>query len=135
MSHMAAPRPSRHRSQGCLMSLSARLLRLPSLKAKTSVPPLLNHSSYTALTRCGLVEASHSGSRERGGGLRQTVERQEPLWERPMVARSDTTGTVWATPLEHTLTARARNPAALSAIKGARQADVAWTQATCCRGA
>src|SRR5258708_19099846 len=110
------------------MSLSALFLRLPSLKAKTSVPPLLNHSSYTALTRCGLVEASHTGSRERGGGLRQTVERQEPLPERPIVARSDTTGTVLATPLEDTLTALARNPAALIALKMARQAEVGWAQ-------
>jgi len=29
MSHLAAPRPRRHRFQGCLMSLSARFLRLP----------------------------------------------------------------------------------------------------------
>jgi len=28
MSHMVAPRPSRHRSQGCLMSLSALFIRL-----------------------------------------------------------------------------------------------------------
>src|SRR5258708_23629032 len=107
------------------MSLSALFLRLPSLKAKTSVPPLLNHSSYTALTRCGLVEASHTGSRERGGGLRQTVERQEPLRERPIGARSNTTGNVWATPLEHTLTAPARDPAALKPIRAAAPPDVA----------
>src|SRR5258707_8631351 len=103
------------------MSLSALLLRLPSLKAKTSVPPLLNHSSYTALTRCGLVEASHTGRRERGGGLQQTVERQEPLPDKSTVARADTTGTVWATPFWHTLTALARNPATLKSIKGGRQ--------------
>src|SRR5260370_33271754 len=75
------------------MSLSALLLRLPSLKAKTSVPPLLNHSSYTALTRCGLVEASHAGSRERGGGLRQTVEGQGALPESALVSDGGQNGT------------------------------------------
>jgi len=136
MSHMAAPRPSRHRSQGCLMSLSARLLRLPSLKAKTSVPPLLNHSSYTALTRCGLVEASHTGSRERGGGLRQTLERQGPQREQLTVDRADAPGPAWATPLAHRLPALARARAALRGAPGARRSGVGGsTQAACGRGA
>ena len=36
----------------------------------------------TALTRCGLVQATHTGSRERGGGLRQTLDRQAHHRER-----------------------------------------------------
>jgi hypothetical protein len=88
-----------------------------------------------ALTRRGLEPATHTGSRERGGGLRQTLERQERQRERLTVERWDTTGTVWATPLEHRLPALSKAFAALQAPRGARWVSVAPTQATCCRGA
>ncbi len=69
------------------------------VKAKTSVPPPLNRSSCTALTRRGLRQATRTGSRERGGGLRQTLDRQVQQRQRLTVGRADETGTVWATPL------------------------------------
>lgn len=43
--------------------------------APTSVPPLTAHSSCTALTRRGLGKPTRTGSRGRGRGLRQTLER------------------------------------------------------------
>jgi hypothetical protein len=105
------------------------------VKAKTSAPAPDLATSCAALTRRGLEPATHTGSRERGGGLRQTLERQEPPRERLMVGRWDTTGTAWATPLEHTPAALARELAALKVTKGARPGGVASTQAACCRGA
>src|SRR5713101_4901543 len=117
------------------MSLSALLLRLPSLKAKTSAPAPDLPTSCAALTRCGLWPATHTGSRERGGGLRQTLERQMPAREGFMVGRRETTGTAWATPLEYTLPALARDLAALRTPREARPAGVPSTQAACGRGA
>jgi hypothetical protein len=110
------------------------------VKAKTSVPrpAAAAHTPPglgTALTRCGLWPATHTGSRERGGGLRQTLERQELQRDRLTVGRKDATGTAWATPLAHRLPALARELAALRAPRGARPGDVVWTQATCCWGA
>ncbi len=82
-----------------------------------------------------VVPATHTGSRERGGGRRQTLDRQMPQRERLMVGRKDATGTDWATPLEHTPPALARDLAVLRAAKETRRAGMAWTQATCCPGA
>ena len=89
------------------------------VKAKTSAPAPNLPTSCAALTRCGLVEATHTGSRERGGGLRQTLERQELQRERLMVGTRDATGTAWATPLAHRLPALATDFAALSVPNGA----------------
>ena len=72
------------------------------VKAKTSAPAPAPPSADAALTRCGLLSSTHTGSRERGGGLRQTLKRQADLRERFLVGRWDASGTVWATPLEHT---------------------------------
>ncbi len=88
------------------------------VKAKTSVQrpsPFAATTAClcTALTRRGLLPSTHTGSRERGGGLRQTLDRQVPQRRRFTVGREDATGTVWATPLEHTLSALARDLAAL----------------------
>ena len=71
------------------------------------------------MPRRGLVEASYTGSRERGGGLRQTLERQELQRDRLAVGRADATGTAWATPVEHRLPALAKDFAALSMPNGA----------------
>jgi hypothetical protein len=65
------------------------------------------------------VSATHTGSRERGGGLRQTLERQDLQRERLTAGRKDATGTDWATPLEHRFPALAKDFAALSVPKGA----------------
>ena len=105
------------------------------VKAKTSAPAPDLSTSCAALTRRGLVPATHTGSRERGGGLRQTLERQELQWERLTVGRKDVAGTVWATPLEYKLPALAKDFAALRTPSGARRVSGAPTQATCCRGA
>ena len=74
----------------------------------------------------------HTGSRERGGGLRQTLEQARA---RCHVQQRGDAGTAWATPLGQPLPTLARDLAALRAPRGARQEGVAWTQATCCRGA
>jgi hypothetical protein len=94
------------------------------VKAKTSVlrPATLVPAPAglsTALTRRGLEPVTHTGSRERGVGLRQTLDWQELQRERLTVGRSDATGTAWATPLEHRLPALARDLAALSVPTGA----------------
>ncbi len=89
------------------------------VKAKTSAPAPDLPTSCAALTRRGLLEATHTGSRERGGGLRQTLERQDLQRDRLAVGRKDATGTVWATPLEHRLPALAKDFAALSVPNGA----------------
>ena len=62
------------------------------VKAKTSGPrpatPVHTPAGLgPALTRRGLVPATHTGSRERGGGLRQTLERQQLQWARLTVGR------------------------------------------------
>src|SRR5260221_13774650 len=44
------------------------------VKAKTSAPAPDLPTSCAALTRRGLWPATHTGGRERGGGLRQTLE-------------------------------------------------------------
>ena len=55
-----------------------RLLQCATpVKAKTSAPPLRNASACAALTWCGLVFSTRTGSRERGRGLRQTLDRQQ----------------------------------------------------------
>jgi hypothetical protein len=94
------------------------------VKAKTSGPrpatPVHTPPGLSpALTRRGLVPATHTGSRERGGGLRQTLERQDLQRDRLTVGRKDATGTVGATPLEHRLPALAKDFAALRAPRGA----------------
>ena len=88
------------------------------VKAKTSAPTAASPTSCAALTRRGHLQATHTGSRERGGGLRQTLERQEPQRGQLTVDRRDATGTAWATPLEHRLPALAKNFAALSIPEG-----------------
>jgi hypothetical protein len=94
------------------------------VKAKTSGlrPAALIHTPpglSPALTRRGLVLVTHTGSRERGGGLRQTLERQELQRDRLTVDEQSVTGTGWATPLEHRLSALAMTFAALSVPNGA----------------
>jgi hypothetical protein len=89
-----------------------------TLKAKTSAPVPVLPTSCAALTRRGLWQATHSGSRERGGGLRQTLDRQAGTQERLTVGRKDAPGTVWANPLEHTPPALAKDFAALSMLNG-----------------
>jgi hypothetical protein len=84
------------------------------VKAKTSAPAPDHPISSAALTRCGLKQATHTGSRERGGGLRQTLEREAGARERLTVGRRDVAGTVWATPLEHTISALTKGFAVLS---------------------
>ena len=102
-----------------------------AVKAKTSAPAPDLSSSCAALTRRGLVAATHTGSRERGGGLRQTLERKDLRQERLMVDRSDATGTAWATPLEHRLAALARDVAALKMPNKLSPKGAASTQAAC----
>src|SRR6266566_6743854 len=89
------------------------------VKAKTSAPAPDLPTSCAALTRRGLRAATHTGSRERGVGLRQTLERQGPQQERLTVGRADASGTAWATPLAHTPPALARDLAVLSVPTGA----------------
>ena len=89
------------------------------VKAKTSAPAPDLPTSCAALTRRGLLEATHTGSRERGGGLRQTLDRQAGTRDRLTVGRKDAPGTVWATPLAHTSPALAKDFAALSVPTGA----------------
>ncbi len=61
-----------------------------------------------------VVQVYHTGSRERGGGLRQTLDRQAGARNQLTVTRSDAPGTVWATPLEHRPPALAKDFAVLS---------------------
>ncbi len=102
------------------------------VKAKTSAPPPERPTSCAALTQRGLEEATHTGSRERGVGPRQTLERP---WERLTVGRGDTAGTGWATPLEQRRPALARDLAALHMLNGAGWSRAVWTQAAGWRGA
>ena len=59
------------------------------VKAKTSAPAAASPTSCAALTRRGLMLATHTGSRERGGGLRQTLERRHQQQRRLTVGRKD----------------------------------------------
>ena len=96
-----------------------RLLKCATpVKAKASAPAPDLPASGAALTWRGLARATRTGSRERGGGLRQTLERQELQRDRLTVGRKDAPGTVWATPLGHRLPALARGFAALSVPTG-----------------
>jgi hypothetical protein len=66
-----------------------RLLKCATpVKAKTSAPAPSFPASCAALTWRGLGKATRTGSRKRGGGLRQTLDRQqdrgEPLHRRGM---------------------------------------------------
>ncbi|GHO72654.1 hypothetical protein KSD_04250 [Ktedonobacter sp. SOSP1-85] len=77
--------------------------------------PTSDHlTSCAALTWCGLQRATHTGSRERGGGLRQTLERRAGAQDRLTVCNRNTAGTAWATPLEHTTSALTKDFAVLS---------------------
>ena len=77
-----------------------RLLKCATpVKAKTSAPPPLPGTTCAALTWRGLVEVTRTGSRGRGRGLRQTLDRQACQRERFTVDRRSDSGTVWATPL------------------------------------
>jgi hypothetical protein len=91
-----------------------------------SAPTPERPTSCAALTRRGLEEATHTGSRERGGGPRQTLERH---WERLTVGRGDTAGTVWATPLEQRHPRLPRDLAALDMLNRAGWSRAVWTQA------
>ncbi len=86
------------------------------VKAKTSAPTSDRFPSCAALTRRGLEEVTHTGSRERGVGPRQTLERHG---ERRTIGRGDVSGTAWATPLEQGRPALARDLAALNTPNGA----------------
>jgi hypothetical protein len=75
------------------------------VKAKTSMqrPTPLAPSTpcrCMALTRRGHGEATRTGSRGRGGGLRQTLDRPVSRSSPLTVSRRDEAGTAWATPLE-----------------------------------
>ncbi|HEX6552144.1 MAG TPA: hypothetical protein VF026_05225 [Ktedonobacteraceae bacterium] len=105
------------------------------VKAKTSAPTPDRHTSCAALTRRGLVEATPTGSRERGGGRRQTLERQARQEDQLTVGTKDATGTAWATPLGRTPPTLASSLAALRTSQWAHPAGVSSTQAACCRGA
>src|SRR5438876_198923 len=98
----------------------------PPVKAETSAPTPDLPTSCAALTRRGLLSSSHTGSRERGGGLRQTLECQELQRVRLTAGRTDATGTAWAAPLEHRSAVLARDLAALRAPRGAQPAGVTW---------
>jgi hypothetical protein len=86
------------------------------VKAKTSAPAPDLPTSCAALTRRGLVSATHTGSRERGGGLRQTLEQARA---RGHVRQRGDAGTAWAAPLAQGRSALAKDFAALSMPKGA----------------
>lgn len=102
------------------------------VKAKTSAPAPDHPASSAALSRRGLSAVTHTGSRERGVGLRQTLEQP---WEERTVGSGDSPGTAWATPLEQRLVALARKLAVLSTATGAPAARVNSAQAACERGA
>src|SRR5260370_4907620 len=103
------------------------------VKAKTSAPAPDLPTSCAALTRRGLRPSTHTGSRERGGGLRQTLEQARA---RGHVRQKGDAGTAGATPLAHRLPALARALAAFTGAPGARRSSVsASPQAACGRGA
>jgi len=86
------------------------------VKAKTSAPAPDLPTSCAALTRRGLRAATHTGSRERGGGLRQTLEQARAKGH---VRQRGDAGTARATPLAQMLSALAKDFAALSTPNGA----------------
>jgi len=86
------------------------------VKAKTSAPAAALPTPCAALTRRGLWEVTPTGSRERGGGLRQTLEQARA---RGHVRQRGDAGTAWATPLEQRLSALAKAFAARRAPQGA----------------
>ena len=96
------------------------------VKAKTSAPTPERPTSCAALTSAWSVVRNHTGSRERGVGPRQTLERHG---ERLAVGRGNTAGTGWATPLEQRPPALARDLAALNLLKRAGWSRAVWTQA------
>jgi hypothetical protein len=78
-----------------------RLLKSATpVKAKTSAPTPCFPTSCAALTWRGVEAATRTGSRERGGGLRQTLDRQQDRGELLHRRGRNESGTVWATPLE-----------------------------------
>ena len=78
-----------------------RLLKCATpVKAKTSAPAPCTSASCAALTWRGVEAATRTGSRERGGGRRQTLDRQQDRGELLHRRRRNASGTVWATPLE-----------------------------------
>src|SRR5207302_210375 len=70
-------------------------------------PPPLPHTTCAALTWRGLVALTRTGSRGRGRGLRQTLDRQARQRGQLTVGRKDDSGTAWATPLGSLRTAEA----------------------------
>src|SRR5258708_14338340 len=92
------------------------------VKAKTSAPAPDLRTSCAALTRRGLVTATHTGSRERGGGLRQTLEQARA---RGHVRQRGDAGTAWATPLAQVLCALAKDFPARKTPTKARRGGVA----------
>lgn len=70
------------------------------VKAKTSAPAPDLSASCAALTWRGVEAATRTGSRERGGGRRQTLDRQQDWGELLHRRGRNDSGTVWATPLE-----------------------------------
>ena len=79
-----------------------RLLKYATpVKAKTSAPAPGFPASCAALTWRGLETATRTGSRERGRGRRQTLDRQQDRGgSLRTIGGRDDSGTVWATPLE-----------------------------------
>src|SRR5260221_3584981 len=86
------------------------------VKAMTIAPAADLPASCAALTRRGLVPGTHTGSRERGGGLRQTLEQARA---RGHVRQRGDAGTAGATPLAQGLSALAKDFAALRTQGGA----------------
>ncbi len=86
------------------------------VKAKTSAPAPDLSASCAALTRRGLLPSTHTGSRERGGGLRQTLEQARA---RGHVRQRGDAGTAGATPLAQGRSALAKDFAALRTQGGA----------------
>src|SRR5438034_6799383 len=77
-----------------------RLLKCATpVKAKTSAPAPDLPTSCAALTWRGVETATRTGSRERGSGRRQTLDRQQDRGESLHRRGRNDSGTVWATPL------------------------------------
>lgn len=78
-----------------------RLLKYATpVKAKTSAPAPELPTSCATLTWRGFETATRTGSRERGSGRRQTLDRQQDRGSLCIVGGGNDSGTVWATPLE-----------------------------------
>src|SRR5260370_27730186 len=80
------------------------------VKAKTSAPAPDLPTSCAALTRRGLWPATHTGRREGGGGLRQTLGQAR---SRGHVRRRGDPGTACATPVAHRFSSLAQGFALL----------------------